>query len=208
MNRCDPDRNQEFVLDLLAGEKRVAHERHLSGCPACAEDVARYRALFEELRDLPMPPVPAGIPEAVLSMLAPESRRDPIRRLLEPLLDRPIAAALAGGVSGLGIALLYRPAQMLAGRAAGEILADATRWLVKGLDGVVQQVLGWTVVVEIAAGWAQKLAPAFRLVGESATVLVEPSSYFTLGISLATVVVLRLVFGQTQREEFGHVRKR
>ncbi|MBD3300885.1 MAG: hypothetical protein GF346_00360 [Candidatus Eisenbacteria bacterium] len=207
MNRCDADRNQDYALDVLSAEERRAHERHLQRCPACAEEVVGYRALFEELRDLPQPSVPPGIPDAVLARLMPEKLRDRIRRRLEPLLDRPLGAALAGGLVGLLIAVLYRPALLFAGRAAGGLFTDGTRWLVGGLDRTLQHLLELTVLLEIAAGWLQKIAPVLRFLGEAAPVLVEQYSWSSFILSLATLMGLRLLFVQTQREEFGHVRK-
>ncbi|MGI9862824.1 zf-HC2 domain-containing protein [Moorella naiadis] len=59
-----------YLDEELAREERAALEGHLEGCPACREELARWRELARALRGLKVAAAPPGFTAAVLARVA------------------------------------------------------------------------------------------------------------------------------------------
>jgi anti-sigma factor RsiW len=74
-------RARRWLVSYLDGEleprRREALEHHLSGCPACCAELARFEAHWETMADVdPAPPVPVGLWGEILTSLD-EAERTP-----------------------------------------------------------------------------------------------------------------------------------
>ena len=64
-----------YALDALDDAERERYERHLRGCPACAEDVRRMTSTATALAMAVAAEPPAGLRERVLAAAAPTAAR-------------------------------------------------------------------------------------------------------------------------------------
>ncbi len=61
-----------YVEDRLAGFQARWMEQHAAACPACAAELAAWKQLLAELRDIPVPQVPPNLKEILRGALASE----------------------------------------------------------------------------------------------------------------------------------------
>ena len=128
-----------YVLDALDDLERVSFERHLDGCPACAEETAELRETAVRLADLTavdppaelrgrvlarahgVPQLPAGVPQLPAR---PERRGRP-----RPRWSQWAAAAVAVLIVAAGVGVIVGQGQRLtaARRATQQEAAQADR---------------------------------------------------------------------------------
>jgi hypothetical protein len=58
-----------YADDILSAEERVLIEDHLPGCPVCRTELAEYRSLRNELRQISVSEVPAGLNQSIKSAI-------------------------------------------------------------------------------------------------------------------------------------------
>ena len=146
-----------YVLGALSPEDRVAFERHLPGCPACARSVRELAGIPGLLARVPVeildpkqPPPP--VPETLLPSLVRQVRRDQRRRTW---LTGGLAAAAAAVVIGVvGIATLGgddSKAPPTAAPSAGPSTAAARIMQPVGNE----PISGWISMTQV--GWGTRL---------------------------------------------------
>ncbi len=205
MKPCDDIRNQDYGLGLLDENEAAEHVVHLAECRRCTREVEAYRVLFDRLAELPDPPLPAGIPEAVLSLLEPERFWSRVRRRFT--LPRPVAAILAGGLAGVVLGFFREPIQLLLGRATRGLVTGGTTDLLDGIRTATDRLTDSTVLLEFLVSWAWKLRPVVHAIGEALPTLAGQTSLLTIGLILATALLFRRLVGQAKREDLSHARR-
>ncbi len=98
-----------YVLGALSPEDRVAFERHLPGCPDCAQSVREMAGLPGLLARVPVEildpeQLPTPVPETLLPSLVRQIRRSQRRRAWVTGGLVAAAAVIAIGAVGIGIA--------------------------------------------------------------------------------------------------------
>ncbi len=103
-----------YALDAVSDIERAAFDRHLAGCPSCAQELAELRATVARLTDLtPMAP-PARLKQAVLAEAAQTRQARPGRVATERASSRgwrgwaagiAAAAVIAVGGGAVGYAI-------------------------------------------------------------------------------------------------------
>ncbi|WP_433200703.1 anti-sigma factor [Dactylosporangium sp. CS-047395] len=139
-----------YVLDAVDDQERVAFERHLAGCAACAADVAEFRATAAHLADGAWSAPPRGLRTAVLEQVA-RTRQDgpPVRAQAARATPRwrtVAAAAAAAVVLAAGASVVTY--QMSASPSSVELVLSAP-------DATVRQAAlpgGGTVTLVSSAG--------------------------------------------------------
>lgn len=209
MTPCDETRNQDYVLGFLTPEEIEAQEEHLKRCVLCTRQVAEYKVLFARLRELPMPAVPAGIPEGVLARLQPqpESAWDRLRNRIAGFIAKPLTVPIAGIVSGLLLFLFREPLLLHVGRVTSNILTGWTADLIRGVDTGINQFTDLTVLLETALQLVLKLEPLVRALTGTAPALVGWVPLLLIALSLAMAVLIWRIVGQLRREEYGHAKR-
>ncbi len=206
MKRCDDTRLQDYVQGQLAAGEVAAVELHLAECADCSARVEEYNLLFADLAKLPMPPVPTGIPEAVLARLHPEGFAARLRERLTSPAARPIFASLTGIVAGLLLAFFREPLALFAGQTASTLLTGGTAELLRSINAGISQFTEWTVVVEVAIHGFLKLATVVRSLVDAVPGVVGRAWLLSLALTLAMALLLVRVVGHLRREEFGHAK--
>lgn len=199
MNRCDEDRIQDYILEILPPDERLDLERHLTSCASCSAKSDQYRLLFLELKALPFPPVPTGIADAVLARLQPSPALAAPRR-------RRVAFAFGSlAMLGLLMAIFHRPVLLLFGRITGGFATGLASELVAGLREVLGRSAEVAVILHLFVDAAVKLEAVFRVLGEVLLAVPDRTIAGTLALSLATALLLGRLLGQIRKEKFGHV---
>jgi Putative zinc-finger len=206
MNPCNTDRNQDYVLGALSSVEADRLEQHLIACSRCAHEVEDFRALFASLQDLPLPIVPPGIVDAVISRLAPESARGRLIDRLRAAVHQPLFAAASGIVAGLLLTLFREPLALTFGRLTGGIVASTCASLATGLSGLLRNLQEVTVVLEVFARLFMKLEPIVRALGGALMAVTAQASALSVLLSLATALFLGRLMGQLRREELSHAK--
>jgi len=206
---CDETRNQDYILDLLTPEEVAAQEEHLRRCVLCTRQVAEYRVLFSRLAEVPMPAVPAGIPERVLARLHPEPEGAwaRMRNRIAAIIARPLTVPIAGIASGLLLALFRERLLLYVGRMTSDILTGWTAELIRGVRTGISQYSDWTVILEVAIGLVLKLEPLVRALTGAAPALVGWVPLLLIALSLAMALLFWRLLGQLRREEYGHAKR-
>lgn len=98
-----------YVLGALSPEDRVAFERHLPGCPECAQSVRELAGIPGLLARVPVEILdpeqePVPVPETLLPALVREVRRN--RRRAMWLTGGLVAAAATVAIGAVGVATL------------------------------------------------------------------------------------------------------
>jgi hypothetical protein len=98
-----------YVLGALSPEDRVAFERHLPGCPECAQSVRELAGLPGLLARVPVEILdpeqqPTPVPETLLPALVRRVRRSQRRRMW--LTGGLVAAAAVVAIGAVGVATL------------------------------------------------------------------------------------------------------
>jgi anti-sigma factor RsiW len=204
LNACDENRIQDYVLGNLPADEAARLEEHLLGCASCQREVEEYQLLFQELGTLPAPPTPTGIPEAVLARLGSQTWLARLRRRMGIDAERPVAAALAGIVAGILIAIFRDPILLALGQLAGGIVTDGSAELVRGLQTAIGEITKWTVVLEVVLNAIAHLEPLARALGGVLTAAVRQPSGLTILLVLATMLLMGRLVGRARREELSH----
>jgi hypothetical protein len=145
-----------YVLGALSPEDRVAFERHLPGCPECAQSVRELAGLPGLLARVPVeildpkrPPTP--VPETLLPALVRRARRSQRRRAW--ITSGLVAAAAAVTIGAVGVATLGHddgsPPQALP--SAGPTTAAAQ--IMKPIGN--EPISGWISMTTV--GWGTRL---------------------------------------------------
>lgn len=118
--------------DALAGEQRLAVQRHVDGCDECRRELERLRQTVGLLHRLPPARAPVGFVDRVLEAARPTPWHERLwRRLLLPLRVRlPLEAAALVLVAGLAVYVFERtPELQQAARqeAPGALPSEARR---------------------------------------------------------------------------------
>lgn len=92
-------RLSDYLEDELSGRRRERLTGHLAGCGACRGELAELEATVALLRRLPEPELPPALADMVMARVRAgeaEPRRwlDWLRRLTEPVVAVPVAAAI------------------------------------------------------------------------------------------------------------------
>lgn len=100
--------------DALAGEQRVAVQRHVDGCAECRRELERLRQTVGLLHRLRPARAPVGFVDRVLEAARPTPRHKRLwRRLLLPLRVRlPLGAAALLLVAGLAVYVFERTPEL------------------------------------------------------------------------------------------------
>lgn len=154
MNGC----NREELLLLATGEvspdRLAAWSQHVTGCPACAQELARLREGLAAMDGLPLLEPSGGAVERIAAAGRQAVSR---RRLVRPILRRarPLLAMAASLAAVFFVGVLVRgPAERQGGNLPGEQMAtiwDTSSHQVAGtgemVDDLVDQHAGsqWTV---------------------------------------------------------------
>ena len=110
MTTCGHDHEDgAYVLGALSPEDRVAFERHLPGCPECAQSVREMAGLPGLLARVPIEildpdKLPTPVPDTLLPALVRRVRRSQRRRTW--ITTGLVAAAAAIAIGAAGIATL------------------------------------------------------------------------------------------------------
>jgi hypothetical protein len=206
LRHCNDACNQDYALGVLDPGEAAGLESHLRDCAACASQVREYQALFHQLADLPLPPVPKGIAAGVLASLRPSPKARGANAIFGLLLRRPAFAAAAGGLLGLGIAVFHEPLLLLFGRMTGGVVAGGVTQLATGIREILKDLSTLTVVVHPIVGAILKLEPVVRVLGEAIRAVPAQASVPSILLSLATAVLLARLLGQVRREKLGHAK--
>lgn len=155
---------QDYVDGLLTRRDTNAVDRHVSGCPGCADELRLFRSLVVALGDIPREPVPAGFTDRAMARLREagrisdrtmvvESLRRRVFSRVPPRLRAPVTAALAvvlvvalfpaviqplGGIAGK-TAVVATDAYFTADDALGEVAVLGQ--LVDGVEANLRTVL-------------------------------------------------------------------
>lgn len=207
MNGCDEIRIQDYVLGSVTAGETARLEEHLRDCASCRREVEEYELLFRELGELPTPPTPAGIPEAVLARLDVRSWHARLRRSLGIYAERPVAAACAGIVAGLLIAVFRDPILLGLGQLAGMLATDGSAGLIGGIQNALTAFTKSTVVLEVLISAIAHLEPLARALGEVLLRSLRQPSGLTMVLVLFTLLVMGRLVGRVRREEFSHAKR-
>ena len=110
MTTCGHDHEDgAYVLGALSPEDRVAFERHLPGCPECAQSVREMAGLPGLLARVPVEildpdKLPMPVPETLLPALVRRVRRSQARRAW--ITGGLVAAAATIAIGAVGVATL------------------------------------------------------------------------------------------------------
>jgi hypothetical protein len=110
MTTCGHDHEDgAYVLGALSPEDRVAFERHLPGCPECAQSVRELAGLPGLLARVPVEildpdKLPMPVPETLLPSLVRQVRRSQRRRTW--ITGGLVAAAATIAIGGVAVATL------------------------------------------------------------------------------------------------------
>ena len=85
-----------YALDALGDADRARFERHLSGCPSCAQEARGLQEATSRLADTLATAPPPGMRERVMAAAARTRQNPPVDR------DAPCRVAGPGGVAGPG----------------------------------------------------------------------------------------------------------
>ncbi len=199
---CDEIANQEYLLGGLTAEESARLEAHLASCASCAREVEEFRALFAGLAELPMPPVPAGIADSVVSRL----RRRAIFTI-DAATSRPLVGALAGGLIGILLALLRHPLVLFFGRGIHQLLTDGSTGFLHGLRLVLRNVLDGTVLLHTFLDALLKIEPLTQQLGEAAKTIPGSTVLLSFVLFLATALLIGRAVTHLGRENLGHARQ-
>ena len=145
-----------YVLGALSPEDRVAFERHLPGCAACAQSVRELAGLPGLLARVPVeildpeqPPTP--VPDTLLPALVRATRRSRRRRAW--ITGGLVAAAAAVAIGAVGVATLGGgdDARPRAVPSAGPTTAAPVLMTPVGSE----PVSGWLSLTQV--GWGTRL---------------------------------------------------
>ena len=190
-----------YVLGALDQPEVLQVEEHLSGCPACRDEVADLSRLPEVLRRRPptdpatlRPTVPTELLPALLHQVADRRRRERNRWALRTAVAASVAALAVGGV-----ALLTRgpspTGQRIAlsatvGSAAGQAQLSAKPWgsaITVDLSGLpsrgpfVLQTTARDGHREQAATWAGTASGVATVVGATSVTPADVTGIAVLG---------------------------
>jgi hypothetical protein len=110
MTTCGHDHEDgAYVLGALSPEDRVAFERHLPGCPECAQSVRELAGLPGLLARVPVEildpeQLPVPVPDTLLPALVRAARRTQRRRMW--ITGGLVAAAAVVAIGAVGVATL------------------------------------------------------------------------------------------------------
>ena len=115
MNRCrETALVQDWLDGTLAPEAAARFEAHRAGCPECEAEVAAYRAVFAELRALPLLDPRPELYERIMDEVLPQHAPHWVK-----VLGWAYAGAFAASVAAIGSAfVLPAPNAWLRGIAA------------------------------------------------------------------------------------------
>jgi len=100
MSHLSDETLQALADHTLQGEARIGPSQHAAGCARCQAQLAEYRALFEGLADLSVPPPPPRFTAQVMSRVAEREAENARQRRLA-LVTLGASAALAFGCFAL-----------------------------------------------------------------------------------------------------------
>jgi len=100
MSHLSDETLQAFADHMLEGEARTRAAQHAADCPRCQAQLAEYRALFEGLEELPVPPPPPRFTAQVMSRVAEREAENARQRMLA-MVTLGASAALAFGCFAL-----------------------------------------------------------------------------------------------------------
>jgi hypothetical protein len=169
MTMCEHEHEDgAYVLGALSPEDRVAFERHLAGCPECAQSVRELAGLPGLLARVPVeildpekPPTP--VPDTLLPAVVRRARRAQRRRAW--LTGGLVAAAAVAAVTigAVGVATLGNdddaPQQALP--SAGPTTAPAQ--IMKPIGN--EPISGWISLTQV--GWGTRLDLACSYAAQS-----------------------------------------
>jgi hypothetical protein len=206
LKRCDDTRLQDYVQGQLAADEVAAVDRHVAECADCSRRVEEYRLLFADLAELPMPPVPPGIPDEVLARLTPVGFTARLRARLASPAARPIFASLTGIAAGLLLAIFREPLALYAGQTASALLTGGTEGLLRSVNTGISQFTEWTVILEVLVHGFLKLATVVRALIDVVPAVVGRAWLLSFALTLAMALLFVRLVGHLRREEFGHAK--
>jgi hypothetical protein len=155
-NGCEHEHEDgAYVLGALSPEDRVAFERHLPGCPACAEAVRELAGLPGLLARVPVETLdpeqlPTPVPDTLLPALVRRARRSRRRRMW--ISGGLVAAAAAVAIGVVGVSTLGdNEASPEAQPSAGPTTAAPLPMLPVGAE----TISGWVSLTPV--GWGTRL---------------------------------------------------
>ena len=204
MKPCDETRNQEYLLGTLPPGEAAQLEEHLAHCSSCARRVEEYRSLFRALAEIPMPPVPEGLDEAVIARVRPGSRAARLWWQWAPQVGRPLLGALASGVAAVCLAIFHEPLLLFFGKLTSGMVTGGTGEFIARLHQSLNDLSTLTVVIHAVVGVLLKLGPVIRALGDAVRTLPGQTSVLSIALSVATALFLGRAVGHLGREKLGH----
>ena len=190
-----------YVLGALDRADVQQVEEHLSGCPACRDEVADLATLPEVLRRRPAtdaatlrPPTPAELLPALLHQVAAHRRRERKRWALGAAVAASVAALAVGG----GVTLLTRgpsptgneiPLSATAGSSVGHVQLTVKPWgsaLTVDLSGL--PVRGPFVLQTTARDGHHEQAATWAATGTGIVTVVGATSVTPADVTRITVL--------------------
>jgi hypothetical protein len=144
-----------YVLGALSPEDRVAFERHLPGCPACAEAVRELAGLPGLLARVPLEVVDAEqlttpVPDTLLPSLVRRARRTRRRRMW--ITTGLVAAAATVAIGAVGVSTLGNDDPS---PGASPTVAPTTAAALPMLPVGAEPISGWVSLTPV--GWGTRL---------------------------------------------------
>jgi hypothetical protein len=146
-----------YVLGALSPEERVAFERHLPGCPECAQSVRELAGLPGLLARVPVEVVdpqeqPPPVPETLLPALVREVRRTHRRRRW--ITGGLVAAAAVVALGAVGVATLNNDDPSSSPPSALPVAPTTAPAQIMQPVGA-EPISGWVSMTEV--GWGTRL---------------------------------------------------
>ncbi|MDX6375285.1 MAG: hypothetical protein QOD98_4273 [Nocardioidaceae bacterium] len=176
-----------YVLGALSPEDRVAFERHLPGCPECAQSVRELAGLPGLLARVPVEildpeTLPVPVPDTLLPALVRRARRTQRRRTW--ITSGLVAAAAVGAIGAVGVATLgHDDSPPSAAPSAGPTTAAAQ--IMKPIGN--EPISGWISLTKV--GWGTRLDLTCSYADDSSAYQDPNWSTYTMYVHTADGVV-------------------
>ena len=125
MKACSQEKIFSYLLGEFSGEELEAFQKHVSGCPECAQLLATYETTDRLLKTREPVPVPKALGKAciqtVTQLTCEEREASPLRRLFEGVYRQPFPAWRVAAVAAV----------FLLGLGLGKIVFDRPTWTEK-----------------------------------------------------------------------------
>ena len=160
MTDCGHDHEDgAYVLGALSPEDRVAFERHLPGCPECAQSVRELAGLPGLLARVPLEvldpdKLPTPVPDTLLPALVRATHKSQRRRAW--ITGGLVAAAAAIAIGAVGVATLGGDDDGDNNEAVGQPLDGPTTAAAVQLRSIgTDSISGWLSMTQV--GWGTRL---------------------------------------------------